>query len=179
MKTLFVIMVLWLLFILGCSDSLDQPVNPNSGGVLEKGVIHSVTGNANYWIEGKMGVLTINARQYEDETVDGIWNVVSTAFTPKDGKMFMEIVALKFYPDFEDGNAVVFWGRGLRPDWAKDYYFASFVVDNGQGGNAPPDMCGGIMGPFETIDLSLTPEDIIAAWPAYYVPIEVGNVVIH
>jgi hypothetical protein len=185
MKTFYAIVLLAFigLAILGCSESTDQvvaPVEKTSTVSLEKGpVIRSVTGNANYWIEGKMGVLTINAHQYADETVDGVWNLVSTAFNPKDGKMHLEVVALRFYPEFEDGNAVVFWGRGLRPDWAKDYYFASFVVDNGQGSNAPaPDMCGGIVGPYESIDINMTPEEIRDALPTFYVPIDVGNVVI-
>ena len=100
MKTLYAIVLLAFLglAILGCSESTDQlvaPVEKASTVSLEKGpVIRSVTGNANYWIEGKIGVLTINAHQYADETVDGVWNLVSTAFNPKDGKMHLEVVAL-------------------------------------------------------------------------------------
>lgn len=183
MKTLMYVLVLLTfigLALTGCADSTEQPVAPvDKGGTtsLDK-VARSVTGNANVWIEGKMGVLTINAHQYEDGTTDGVWNLVTTQYNPKDGKMHLEVVALIFYPDFEDGNAVVFWGRGLSPDWIEGYYFASFVVDNGQGGN-PPDMCGGIVGPYESIDMDITPEEIRDTWPLFYLPIDVGNVVIH
>ena len=53
-------------------------------------------------------------------------------------------------------------------------------MDNGQGGNTPaPDMCGGIVGPYEAIDMNITPEEIRDAWPTFYVPIDVGNVTIH
>ena len=93
--------------ILGCSESTDQvvaPVEKTGTGTLEKGpVVHLVTGNGNIWIEGRMGVLTINAHQYADGTVNGICNMVNTAFNPKDGKLHLEIVALTFYPDFEGG----------------------------------------------------------------------------
>lgn len=131
-----------------------------------------------------MGVLTINAHQYADETVNGRVHLVTTALNPKGEKVLDEVVALKFYPDFEDGNAVLYWGLRIsvsNPDynWTVGKYFVSFLVDNGEGVNAAPDMCGGICGPYESIDESVTPEYIKAILPDWYVPIDVGNVTIH
>jgi hypothetical protein len=191
MKTFYAIVLLAFvgLAILGCSESTDQlvaPVEKASTVSLEKGpVVHSVTGNANIWIYEKMGVLTINAHQYADETVKGNMHLVTTALNPKGEKVHYEVVALKIYPDFEDGNAALFWARVIsvsNPDyeWMMGKLFVSFLVDNGEGANATaPDMCGGILGPFDSIDMNITPEDIVDALPDWYVPIAVGNVAIH
>jgi len=196
MKTFFAFVFIGFLglVILGCSDATDQVVAPvdkastvNSNGSLDKdnGIIHSVTGNANIWVYEKMGVLTINARQYADETVKGNMHLVTTALNPKGEKVHYEVVALKIYPDFEDGTAALYWVQVISVsntdyEWMMGKYFVSFLVDNGEGVNATsPDMCGGILGPYESIDMNITPEDILEALPDWYVPIAVGNVAIH
>jgi len=195
MKTLSLVLLLMAsmaFVLLGCSDNSGPIAGPNdqafsagaSPTALAKGAVErSVTGNANYWIAGKMGVLTINAKQYADKVIGRI-NLVTTAFNPTDSKMRGEVVAVTFYDDYSflngiSGPTALFWWREEVAGWGLGKFFASFVVDKGQGSKAmDADWAGPVDGPYDAI-IDLTPEEINTNWPGYFVPIAVGNVEVH
>ncbi len=181
-----------LTFVLaGCADNSAVPVSPiesqiSTPGLAAPGGKHidrSVTGDANIWIAGKMGVLTLTARLYEDGTADGMMNLVNVAFNP-DQISRGPIVALKFYDNYTFSNGVsgpvaLFWFRETVMEGVQGKYFACFVVDNGQGKNAEmKDWAGPTNGPHDTV-IDLDPQYIVDQFPAFFVPIAVGNVNIH
>lgn len=191
MKTLSLVLLLaagTAFVLMGCSDNGTPLVSPNgevassvtSQASLAKGaVLHSVTGSGNIWLGGKMGVLTITGHLYADQSVSGVLDLVSTAWMPG-AKMHGKVVALTFYENYSFSNGVagptaLFWWVESTLEGYEGKYFASFVVDNGQGKN---DWVGGNVGPYDAVT-SLTPQDIADAWPEYFVPLDVGNVTIH
>lgn len=175
----------------GCSDTstapvphIEQKVAPANGLTLAKGpVVRSVTGDANILIAGKMGVLTVTARLYEDGTADGMFNLVNVAFNP-DQISRGPIVAVKFYDNYTFSNGVsgptaLFWFRETVLEGYKDKYTACFVVDNGQGKNAAvKDWAGPTNGPHDTV-FDIDPQYMVDQFPSFFVPIDVGNVSIH
>lgn len=198
MKSFSVVLLLMasLAFVMtGCSDNSNSLVTPSDQSVassvttqasLAKGaVVRSVTGSGNIWIEGKMGVFTLNARLYADETVDGMFNLVNTAFNPK-AHAHGRIVAVTFYENYSfmdgpSGPTALVWCQldkvGLDHDMG---YMATFVVDNGQvDGGAVQDWVGPTSDIYPNVKADLTPQDIATQYPFFFVPIDVGNVVIH
>lgn len=177
--------------LLGCSENSTAPVGsiegrvaPSEGLTLAQGpAVRSVTGNANIWIAGKMGVLTLTARLYGDGTADGMFNLVNVAFNP-DQISRGPIVALKFYDNYTFSNGVsgptaLFWFRETVLEGYKDKYTACFVVDNGQGKNAEVrDWVGPTNGPHDTV-IDIDPQYMVDQYPEFFVPIDVGNVTIH
>ncbi len=189
MKGVFVFLVLLVAIgfgLMGCNDTTDPivaPVSQLEAISLAKGpVVHSVTGNGNIWLGGKMGVMTIDAHLYADGSVNGVLNLVSTAWNPG-AQMHGKVAALTVYETYSFDNGVtgptaLFWWKESVLDGREGKYFASFVVDNGHGNmGAVVDRVGGIAGPYDDV-VSLTPQDIATAWPAYFVPLDVGNVTI-
>jgi hypothetical protein len=196
MKTLSLVSLLlpgMMFVLLGCSDA-STPLVSHSDAVASSGtaqaslgkgaVVRSVTASGNIWIEGKMGVLTINARLYADGTVDGIFNLVNTAFNPK-AQWLGRIVALTFYENYTfsndlSGRTVLIWCRldkgGLDHDLG---YWATFVVDNGQvNGGAAQDWVGPTSDIYPNV-INLTPQQVADQYPFFFVPVDVGSVVIH
>ncbi len=175
----------------GCSENTAVPVSPierppsAAADVAPAGkqIVRSVTGNANIWIAGKMGVLTLSARLYDDGTADGRMNLVNVAFNP-DQISRGPIVALKFYDHYTFSNGVsgpvaLFWFRETVLQGYQGKYFACFVVDNGQGNNAPAqDWAGPTNGPHDSV-IDIDPQYMVDSFPDFFVPIAVGNVVIH
>ena len=179
--------------LLGCSDEKASLLSPDgavaspvsSQTSLAKGaVVHSVTGSGNIWIEGKMGVFTVNARLYADESVDGMFNLVNTAFNPK-SHYHGRIVAVTFYENYSFSNGLsgptaLVWCQvdkaGLDHDLG---YWASFFVDNGRlNGGAVHDWAGPTSDIYPNV-IELTPQQVADQYPFFFVPIEAGNIAIH
>jgi len=174
--------------LLGCSDANDPivaPADQPQAISLAKGpVVHSVTGNGNIWLDGKMGVLTVNARLYEDGTVGGQLNMIFTAYNPK-AKYHGDVVAVTFYENYTFTNgvsgptAVVWWRESFSEPYVGKY-LAIFFVDNGQGSQAAAsDWVGPNTWPPADAVSSITPQEIADQAPAFFVPLDVGNVTIH
>jgi hypothetical protein len=131
-----------------------------------------------------MGVLTINARLYEDETVKGRLNLVTTAYHVE-YKYQGDVVAIIFYDNYTFSNgvtgptALLWWRESFnKPYMGK--YLAIFVVDNGQGSQAEAlDWVGPNTWPPADDITSITPQEIADQAPAFFVPLAVGNVTIH
>jgi hypothetical protein len=179
--------------LLGCTDN-SSPVEGSTDQALSTAapptslakvaVERSVTGTANIWINGKMGVLTINAHKCGD-VAKGNFNMVSTVYNPKDGTVRGEVVAVTFYENYSFSNGVsgptaLVWFRGSYPELFNGKYLACFFVDNGQGKNAlAPDYSDGPDGPYDAMMEDMTPQDIADNYPEWFLPIDVGNIVIH
>jgi hypothetical protein len=175
------------LLLIGCAENTSLPVPPSqqtpslgSGATLAKGAVaRSVTGQGNIWIEGKMGVMTITGRLYADQSVDGILEMVTVAWLPS-AKMHGRVVALTFYDTYSFSNGVsgptaLFWWQESKMEGYKGKFYVMFVVDNGQGKN---DWVGSNDGPYDAVDLSITPQVIASKYPDFFVPLDVGNVTI-
>jgi hypothetical protein len=175
--------------MLGCSDTATPLVSPNDAvassvtsqaSLAKEAAIHSVAGNGNIWIEGKMGVLTINAHQYEGGSVKGRLNLVNTAFNPH-SHYAGDVVALAVYENYTfstgvSGRTAVFCWREETNEETKGKYVVGFVVDIGEGNKATgPDWVGPTSGPYDNITL-LDPQVIADPYPEFFVPLAVGNV---
>jgi len=179
----FLLMASMAFVLLGCSDnsgpvaaSNEQVTAPSNASSLAKGgpVVHSVTGSSLLRFFDKMGTLTIAAHQYEDATVDGTYNWVTTgAFHP--GAPWGghgEVKYLTFY-NSTFGNAVVICGLEREKSSLANKYLVWFLVDNPSG----PDACSEFVQSGSSDIHNMTPDQIYALFPYLYVS-EEGNLTI-
>jgi hypothetical protein len=183
--------------LLGCSDNSTSPSGPigqsapsPSAMVLAKEgpVVRSVTGSSllhftDEYGTSKIGTLTIAAKAYEGGAAGGTYNWVTfrgqnyNAETKWGGHG--EVISVTMYPNSPYGNAAVICGHEREKSSLAGQYLAWFVVDNGEGGNAAaPDLCSEFVVSASPGAATMTPEQIYASYPYFYVS-EAGNIAIH
>lgn len=169
-------------------QSSAQPIDlqAKQDGNESKGpAVHSVTGSsllrfADAYGSVKIAPLVIHAFLYEDGTAGGAYSWLTFR-----GKGFTsktkwggggEVISVTMYPDSPHGNAAVICGHEGEDSSLPNQYLVWFVVDNGQGGGATgPDMASEFVVSDSPDIAELTPEEIYAAFPYFYVN-EAGNI---
>jgi len=197
MKTLYAIVLLAFvgLAILGCSESTDQlvaPVEKGSTVSLEKGVIHSATGSAQVFDQGKSFTFAFTAREYSDGNYDGQYQIYVHSQPPEFGKIHGKVMSLKVY-DWNGGKAAVI-GTIETNSGFEGFYDAFVVMDYGEGNNSQTDMYSTTIFWSETLEeaqdvWNLPPDQVIDAIVAQQlsfgnvvtpeqvlIPIQMGNV---
>jgi hypothetical protein len=147
MKTLYAIVLLAFvgLAILGCSESTDQlvaPVEKASTVSLEKGVIHSATGNLSLempYPEPYRVHIVFNVIEHNDGSISGNMRV----FDQEAGFWINgEVIDLKV----DNGNRAKLSCRIKKSQLEFYTHLIFVVVDNGQGNNSLPDQASWIYG---------------------------------
>jgi hypothetical protein len=151
MKILSLVLLLMasLAFVLpGCTDNAaplagptDQALSiPSAPSVLGKGVgiLHSATGSANVFFEGKPFTFAFTAHEYADLSCKGEYQIYVHAQPPEWGKIHGKVMSLRVY-DYLGGKAAVI-GTIETKSGFPGFYDAFVVVDNGEGQKSSPDM---------------------------------------
>jgi hypothetical protein len=184
--------------LMGCSENVAPVSGPggqstassSSAVPLAKGgsVIHSVSGSSLlHFNDGngteRIGTLTMAANLYEGGMAGGTYNWVT--FTGKNYRADTKwgghgvVKSVTMYPASSYGNAAVICGLERDDSSLPGKYLVWFVVDNGEGGNATaPDLCSEFVQSDSPDIATMTPEQIYALFPYFYVS-EVGNLTIH
>ena len=182
MKSLIsALLVIIIITLFGCKENSDQLVNPaneNVVGILDKEVLHSVTGSA-HWrsvpVTGETNVrFSFNAIKHVDGSITG--NIVSRDDGPMmygkarvyDLKVEENIAKLSF--QYWEGNLGDFYGVDIT-----SIFGWLVVVDNGNG----PDLCsmilftdGSDISPQTIESLSdMSPEEYLQIMQTYFLPI--------
>jgi hypothetical protein len=110
--------------------------NASDGGTilnLDKGpVIHSIVGSGNIKFEGKEIVSTFSAREYEDGSVNGQYEINMQA--PFQAKEHGNVLSLKVYYDVPGYGTVAMIGGQIKNSSIPtqlDIYECYIIVDNG------------------------------------------------
>ena len=123
----------------GCSDTTDPIVapagQPEAVSLAKGPVIHSASGNCGIFFEGKPLTFAFNAKKYADGSCSGQYQIYVHSQEPEWGKWHGKVVSLEVY----DGNKAVIGGIETHSGFP-GYYDAFVVIDNGEGGNAMPDV---------------------------------------
>ena len=142
MKGLSVLLVLAVAVgfgLMGCSDTTDPivaPADQPEAISLAKGpIVNSASGNCGIFFDGKSLTFAFNAKKYADGSCSGEYQIYVHSQEPEWGKWHGKVVSLEVY----DGNKAVIGGIETHSGFP-GYYDAFVVIDNGEGGNAMPDV---------------------------------------
>ena len=194
LKYLAVLLALTSLVLISCSEKVSSPVSPDNQTLisnLNKGpVINKVTGSAQISYEGKVIVNTMNAREYEDGTYGGQYEInMQGVFQAHEHG---EVMSLKVYYDVPGYGTVAIIGGQVKSSnvpGQEGLYECYLVVDNG----TQADMINWLIPYITTLDhaqeyWNISPLEFIngfvtswgETWPgAYMTECEIGNIQIH
>lgn len=145
--SLVLLLVTSLAFVVGCNDDSAPITAPaeqalstgTSSTALAKGpIVHSATGSANVFLDGKSFTFAFAAQEYSDNTCDGEYQIYVHAQPPEWGKIHGKVMSLKVY-DYLGGKAAVI-GTIETKSGFPGFYDAFVVVDRGDGKKSPSDM---------------------------------------
>jgi hypothetical protein len=193
LKYLAVLLALTSLVLISCSDNVTSPNGNENQNLttLNKGpVINKVTGSAQISYEGKVIVNTMNAREYEDGTYGGQYEInMQGVFQAHEHG---EVMSLKVYYNVPDYGTVAIIGGQVKSSnvpGQEGLYECYLVVDNG----TQADMINWWIPYITTLDhaqeyWNISPLEFIngfvtswgETWPgAYMTECEIGNIQIH
>jgi hypothetical protein len=134
--------------VLGCSDNAAPLAGPTSQSLSAQssasglakgaGVLHSATGSANVFLDGKSFIFAFTAKENADGSCDGQYQIYVHAQPPEWGKIHGRVMSLKVY-DYMGGKAAVI-GTIETKSGFPGFYDAFVVVDRGEGNKSLPDM---------------------------------------
>ncbi len=133
--------------LLGCSDNSSPIASPgelgpasasSQMGLAKGGVLHSATGNASVFLDGKSFTFAFNAQERGDGSYNGEYQIYVHAQPPEWGKIHGKVMSLKVY-DWYGGKAAVIGTIETKSGYP-GFYDAFMVVDRGEGVNSTPDM---------------------------------------
>jgi hypothetical protein len=137
-----------LAFVLtGCSDNTSVPVTPGEATIVSSstpasltkgGILHSATGSANVFVDGKSFTFAFTAHEYAGPSYDGEYQIYVHAQPPEWGKIHGKVMSLKVY-DYLGGKAAVI-GTIETKSGFPGFYDAFVVVDLGEGKKSTRDM---------------------------------------
>jgi len=193
LKYLAVLLALTSLVLISCSDNVTSPngnENQNLTTLNKVPVINKVTGSAQISYEGKVIVNTMNAREYEDGTYGGQYEInMQGVFQAHEHG---EVMSLKVYYNVPDYGTVAIIGGQVKSSnvpGQEGLYECYLVVDNG----TQADMINWWIPYITTLDhaqeyWNISPLEFIngfvtswgETWPgAYMTECEIGNIQIH
>ncbi len=193
-KCFAVIFTLIGFLFISCSDNVSSPISSETQtltNTLNKGpVINKVTGSAQISYDGKVIVNTMNAREYEDGTYGGQYEInMQGVFQAHEHG---EVMSLKVYYDVPDYGTVAIIGGQVKSSnipGQEGLYECYLVVDNG----TQADMINWWIPYIESLEQAqeywnISPLEFIngfvTSWGetwdgAYLVECEIGNIQIH
>lgn len=143
----FLLMVSLAFVLAGCSDNTSVPVTPGeptmmvphtTASLAKNGILHSATGSANVFVEGKSFTFAFTAHEYAGPSYSGEYQIYVHAQPPEWGKIHGKVMSLKVY-DYLGGKAAVI-GTIETKSGFPGFYDAFVVVDLGEGRNSTRDM---------------------------------------
>jgi hypothetical protein len=158
----------------------------------DAGILHSATGSANVFLDGKSYTFAFTAREHADASCDGEYQIYVHAQPPEWGKIHGKVMSLKVY-DYKGGKAAVIGTMETKSGFP-GYYDAFVVVDMGEGKKSSPDMYTTTIFWTESLDdarvvWGLPPDevinaivqeqlsfDVVVAPEQVLIPIKMGNV---
>lgn len=137
-----------LAFVLsGCSENTNVPVTPGEptvatlgtpASLAKGGILHSATGSANVFVDGKSFTFAFTAHEYAGPSYEGEYQIYVHAQPPEWGKIHGKVMSLKVY-DYLGGKAAVI-GTIETKSGFPGFYDAFVVVDLGEGKKSTRDM---------------------------------------
>jgi hypothetical protein len=135
--------------ILACAPAGDGPTSPSASGrpsilevAAENGVVALATGAAHRirpLPDGELWVLTFNAKKRADGTVTGYAHVDRKDL---DAAWDIDVTCMSVVGNIAWIAGIIRNARGALPRDGTVSYF--YVIDNGEGGDAPPDQASAI-----------------------------------